>query len=405
MSPIATTNVGLPITEDAGAESTAARSKRSPALSVMAELILEYNKSQDSTLSLFRRISTLASKKDLDKSDVLDRGDTHGTQTDPRFGLETGFLLRTDIVIKEMQVVLRKAAALVEGRSSYFVIDPHNVLMTVLKGANSLGELQASWAALAERLDLAQRNFRKYQSEFKPTKVEDVLLSPVSTLPEVYSVFPRNKTPANDLDYVYSQVPHHRKLWPKGYSPETDMVYDYTPVPLTLSQAFPDRTTTVRQSTVYYSADGERQEIAVSDRSSYRAGPDFRVPISEVSRGKAKSKNPAPTVEEVEDESRRSRKSSPDREPARANYQPAHWNLASAQRGILSSEIPYKAQNQFFSSRSPEGTLSALPVPGRPLPNPIFGMATRKQYEELTESKKAFIIAGCYGARRRIVPS
>ncbi|KAF8209241.1 hypothetical protein K438DRAFT_1811994 [Mycena galopus ATCC 62051] len=58
-----------------------------------------------------------------------------------------------------MQTVLRKAAALIEGRSSSFIIDPHNMLMTVLKGANSLSEMQASWAALVERLDLAQRNF------------------------------------------------------------------------------------------------------------------------------------------------------------------------------------------------------------------------------------------------------
>jgi hypothetical protein len=89
-----------------------------------------------------------------------------------------------------MQTLLNKAAGLVRGRSSTYEIDPHGVLSALLKSSADLGGILAAWIALSERVHLAQRNFEKYQLEYRAEKEEDILRSPVSTNPEIYSVFP-----------------------------------------------------------------------------------------------------------------------------------------------------------------------------------------------------------------------
>ncbi|KAJ7848767.1 hypothetical protein B0H13DRAFT_1906566 [Mycena leptocephala] len=80
--------------------------ERGFALSPMADLVRAYNSHTDEEFSLFRRVNSLASKKALDISEVVDRGVSIFAQPIARFGLKTGFLLRTDHTIKEMQSLL-----------------------------------------------------------------------------------------------------------------------------------------------------------------------------------------------------------------------------------------------------------------------------------------------------------
>ncbi|KAF8146432.1 hypothetical protein K438DRAFT_1781049 [Mycena galopus ATCC 62051] len=283
--------------------------ERGFALSPMADLLRDYTSSSDSELSLFRRVTTLASKASFDVSEIFDRGTSvESSRQDPglaRFCLETGFLIRTERTMREMQETLSQAASLVEGRKSCFCIDPHRILVTVLRNANSLNKLQVSWSALTERLNLAHRNFEKYQREFQALPEDEPILSPVSTQPELYSVFPREATPASNVDYLYAEIPHHRKQRPKGYAPHTDMVHDHIEVPGYLQRAFPDCLPEIRPSTVYYSMEGERRENTLPANSSYRSADEFVTPsMSGASKGKnrATSRTPPPTVEEVEDE-------------------------------------------------------------------------------------------------------
>jgi hypothetical protein len=130
--------------------------ERGFAMSPMADLTRDYSRHGDSGTSLFMRVTAIVSKKALDIVDVLDRGVNMYDSTMGRFSLETGFLLRTDRTIKEMQNLLLRASSLMGGRSSCFVIDPHLVIMQVLRSANDLSELHAAWLALSERMDLAQ---------------------------------------------------------------------------------------------------------------------------------------------------------------------------------------------------------------------------------------------------------
>jgi hypothetical protein len=253
--------------------------KKGFTLSPMGELATEYSRQTDVELSLFIRSTSMVSKKSLDLLDVLDRGVPFVKQPIGRFGLDTGLFLRTERTINDMQDLLTRAASLVQGRNSTFVVDLHRILITVLKSANELDELHATWLALSERMDLAQRSFKKYQSEFSAEKEEDILLSPISTAPEVYSVFPKeNSTPAEDVCYLYDHVPNLQKLWPQGYQSSSDWLLHVMGTPSYLERAFPDRMPEERPSTVFYSADGQRQEASHSVRSSYGAGPQFQAP-------------------------------------------------------------------------------------------------------------------------------
>jgi hypothetical protein len=158
--------------------------------------------------------------------------------------------MRTERTIREM---LNKAAGLVRGRSSTYEIDPHRVLSALLKSSADLGGILAAWITLSERVHLAQRNFEKYQSEYRAEKEEDILRSPVSTNPEIYSVFPRERSGISDLNYMYDNIPHLRKHWPRGYNVHSDSIALATPVPGSLVEAFPDRLPESRPATVYYS--------------------------------------------------------------------------------------------------------------------------------------------------------
>ncbi|KAJ7806737.1 hypothetical protein B0H13DRAFT_2386913 [Mycena leptocephala] len=224
-------------------------------------------------------------------------------------------------------------------------------------------------------MDLAQRNFLKYQSEYRAETEDELLLSPVSTSPEVYSVFPHeNSTLALDLNYVYDNVPHMKKLWPKGYQTEVDFLPAVMKAPSYLETAFPERAPEACPAAKYYSLDGDPKEIAISTRSSHGAGGDFELP-PEDRKGKRKAKA---TRE----------RSSPGAEPpvgtavqALDDAQPSdptvgHWDLSSASQGILGSETPYKDPSSFFVPKSPRGFSRSTIVPGFDLPNPIFGMAT-----------------------------
>ncbi|KAJ7301418.1 hypothetical protein DFH08DRAFT_827541 [Mycena albidolilacea] len=159
----------------------------------------------------------------------MDRGISMQPQmpTSERFSLETGFRMRTECTIRELQAVLNKAAGLVKDRGSTYEIDPHGVLSALLKSSEDLGGVLAAWIALNERVHLAQREISKS-------------ISPSTERRERKTVFLRKPSVISDLDYLYDHVPHLRRHWPSGYNTHTDSIALSTPVPGYLQEAFPD---------------------------------------------------------------------------------------------------------------------------------------------------------------------
>ncbi|KAJ7734686.1 hypothetical protein B0H16DRAFT_1261205, partial [Mycena metata] len=207
------------------------------------------------------RTNLLASKKALDPEDVIDRGVAIlNARTGRRFTPESGFFLRTERTISEMQFLLDRAADLVDGCTSSFQIDPFKSLSKVLRNANDLNELHVAWLALSTRIGLAQRNLDKYESGYAASRDEDVLLSPLSTNPEVYKVFPCNRTDISDVNYLFNHVPHLQELRPTMYDPKVEWLPDKLPAPAYLARAFPHRPPEERPAVLTYTPHGERKE-------------------------------------------------------------------------------------------------------------------------------------------------
>ncbi|KAJ7368876.1 hypothetical protein DFH08DRAFT_796706 [Mycena albidolilacea] len=236
--------------------------ERGYALLPMAELERDYASHSESEASLFERATSIASKRTLDPTDILDRGDQK--------------------TVKDVNFLLSRASALVPGRSTFFIVDPQHSFLRVLKSAGDLNQLTVAWQALSVRMGLAQRSFVKYQEEFRATTKEDMPHSPVSTAPEVYAAFPVDRSPIADVNYLYQNVPHLRDVWPAGYTPGETRIESVVEVPTYLSQAFPDRVPEERPTTYYYAEDGTRMAVAASVRSSHGAGPNFVPPPPDV---------------------------------------------------------------------------------------------------------------------------
>ena len=111
---------------------------RDYALSTMTDLMREYRTQKEDELSLFSRVSALAAKWTLDIRDVIDRGISMIPTSTQQFGLDTGFALRMENTIQEMQSLLHRVTALVPGRSNCFLVDPYGTLMTILRNAGDL---------------------------------------------------------------------------------------------------------------------------------------------------------------------------------------------------------------------------------------------------------------------------
>ncbi|KAJ6465892.1 hypothetical protein C8R47DRAFT_1224212 [Mycena vitilis] len=329
------------------------------AMSKMADIRREYLREPVDEPSLMMRVTAIVGKRALDVHEVMDRGVSSAPDTPlGRFALETGFNLRTERTIVDMQSLLRRASALVEGRQSCFVIDPHRTMMTLLRGARELSELHVAWVGLSRRMELSQKYLDKYESEFRGPKEEDVLLSPVSTAPEIYAVFPRDKGPASDVNYMFDHVPHLQTLLPKDYDKETGWLPHHLTAPNYLEQAFPDRSPELKPSTVYFSAEGERREITISARSSRGSPGDFELPPAE---------DPP--------HSRRERVRSPIKDK-RSRDRHREKGAKQDTAATTVSSTPFKVSSAPFVPRSPSNRAYGLPSPGQHLPNPLVGMAS-----------------------------
>ncbi|KAJ7145936.1 hypothetical protein C8R44DRAFT_723799 [Mycena epipterygia] len=234
--------------------------ERGYVMSPMAEIKLKYLEEPEDESSIFFHVSIIVKKKDLAPREVWDRGISH-TNITLRFCVETGFIMRIERLIKECQVLLVKAARLVIGRGerNYFVIDPHGSLVGMLKGSDSLDEISIAWKALRQCFELSQHFLEK--------------CFPVSTVPEIYDELSLLTSHLDKLSYLYREVPHHTAKLPEDWQNNSQ---GYLPVWIefdsNLTHAFPDRVPEAQLSTVYYyTAEGERKERTIPERSSYRA--------------------------------------------------------------------------------------------------------------------------------------
>ncbi|KAJ7238444.1 hypothetical protein C8J57DRAFT_1528751 [Mycena rebaudengoi] len=360
------------------------------ALSLMAALRIEYHQEADSDNSLFVQSKMLIGKKNLEVSDVLDRGVNLLNVTVAPFCVEIGLGMRVDSTVKDMQLLLTKAASLVKGRNNCFLVDPHNLLMGCLRGAGLLEELSIAWSVLNVRMSLAQKNFEKYDVEYKAETTEELLLSPVSTNAEIYSRLLELRMNMEHLTYIHKELAHHGDLVPDDFH-DSQFPYlpNWLPASKALKEAFPSREAEVRPALIYYNPDtGERTERAPPARSSWGAGDDFQPPDpmeeSERSRKAHRMGGHWQDHRQYMGERLGSVREEPGAESDYSHTRVERDAFASASTvnsyAFLGTDTPYKSAREFFVPRSPIGAHHTHAVPGYPAPNPLFGLASASPY-------------------------
>ncbi|KAJ6459676.1 hypothetical protein C8R45DRAFT_1182626 [Mycena sanguinolenta] len=241
--------------------------------SSMANLVWEYHAQTETDLSLFARANSIARKRNLELKDIMDRGVEQRERRLSRFGLIVGYRLRVERTMRDMQSLLSRAAGLIDKRDKHFIVDPDRVLSDGLLSPTNVRELNSTWLALSERMDLAQWTFSKYKLEFKARKESDILKSPISTDVGIYESFPKDISQSVRLNHLYDHVPNMRKLWLLGYAGQDDSIANLMDIPEVLEQSFPDRPLESKPRMVFYTAEGERRKYLFPPGLAMEQGP------------------------------------------------------------------------------------------------------------------------------------
>ncbi|KAJ6525790.1 hypothetical protein DFH09DRAFT_1095504 [Mycena vulgaris] len=360
--------------------------ERSP----MAELKKQFDAETEEDRSLSDRVGLMVKKRDLDPRDLRDRGISY-SDTFPRFQLDTGVGMRLAMLVTDFQRVIQRAALLIPTRrpNQYFVIDPHAALMNVLLGADTMDEMTIAWHAMRRHFELGLEYLNKYDSEYKASTDRDVLVSPVSTAPELYdSLAGYDKAPSHHvarLTYLYENIPHLRETMPSEWQKEP---------------TFPDRDPERRPSTIYYSQEGERKELEVPETSSWKASEEYAAPSGpwESRRKKtAKRVSIAPGESGKEERERRNTEwerdttmryprvetatgSSISDRDERPGGSTTYFSAQPVQ--LYGSSTPFKTADQFLGTvpKSTEESASTHQVPNADLPDTLRGLAAPLSY-------------------------
>lgn len=175
------------------------------AMSPMSTLRIKFTKDTDDLSSPFLRASNIASKSALFPHQILDHGFSRSNNM-PRFSLTERYEAHISGTIADMQNILKSASDLIPERTTYFKVDPDDLLLSVLQGADDLGQLHVAWTALRKRMEISIKTFEKYDTQYQSLIVPP---SPASTAPELYDTMKNLPSKAEKLEYLYSSVPHH----------------------------------------------------------------------------------------------------------------------------------------------------------------------------------------------------
>ena len=161
-------------------------------------------------------ITLVISPEELTPDLIIDRGeDRHRTL--PHYRLATATMNNVCTTVTAQQIFLRQAAALISERKSHFIVDLGDRLLPILQGTSSLPQLFMAWKALITRMKLGVKAWEKYIMEYQ-LQADTTLLSPLSTLQELYDPLKDIEDTDRKLRYIYGNIPHHKQqLSKEGY--------------------------------------------------------------------------------------------------------------------------------------------------------------------------------------------
>lgn len=179
--------------------------ERGYSLSPMYGLILEYNKEQGNNLSTAAEVSWILQRPCLKPQDIERRDDSDPHTAIRMVDSELQPILR---VVTELQVFLDRMAQLIPERTTVFRIDPRETMTSALQGCVSCSQLEVAHKILLRRLLIAQQTIAKYEAQYRQD--DDIPLSPISTVPELYEDFENITAIDHRMRFMLDSVPHHQ---------------------------------------------------------------------------------------------------------------------------------------------------------------------------------------------------
>ena len=151
----------------------------------MASLLMEYmGEASNRELPTETTVTLLVTMIDLETENVEKIEDPNRSTS--KYRLSSSLLETLQQAVVELQVFIEKAASLLEERDTHFIIDPKDTLLQILKGTTSLPQLNVAWKTIQKRLELGHHSLLKYQKQYQLSPQEELLLSPISTVPGLH---------------------------------------------------------------------------------------------------------------------------------------------------------------------------------------------------------------------------
>ena len=182
-------------------------SKDSPMVKILEEYTGEHG---DGGISTETWVNLLVSMTDLNSEHVERLEDSNKSIT--KYRLSENLLSTLNKTAVELQVFVERAAGLIQEQTRYFTVDPKDTLSHFLRGTSSLPQLNVAWKAMQKCLELGHRTLQKYALQYQHSpQEEELLLSPISTLPDIHTGLQDLLTADQRLRYLYQNFPHHRE--------------------------------------------------------------------------------------------------------------------------------------------------------------------------------------------------
>ena len=248
--------------------------------SPMAKLLNEYLTEQlgDSSLSTEATIILLVTMQDLEAEHITIVEDRNRGTT--KYKLSDDLLEDLSRITVELQVYVEKAANFIDERSRHFTVDPKDTLLQILRGTTSLPQLNVAWKTMQKRLELGHKTLQKYALQYQGDPHDELLLSPISTLPELHQELQDLHTADQRLRLLYQKFPHHHEQLTSQAETALNQSKSWMnilPLPQALKSAFiPEKETTNRRQSVT-EAKGKQKETQVETRDDNDIGNSNRV--------------------------------------------------------------------------------------------------------------------------------
>ncbi|KAJ7100615.1 hypothetical protein B0H15DRAFT_816699 [Mycena belliarum] len=131
--------------------------------------------------TLADRVKSIAGTALLHSSHIVD---DDAQRLIGRFALGSRVFNSLETMVRDLQSELNGPLSSSPDRTSGFVVDPHGVLLQILRGSSSIDELSVAWTAIGQRMTRALNRLGDYQSKHTQQQKSGVHIPAPEALPQ-----------------------------------------------------------------------------------------------------------------------------------------------------------------------------------------------------------------------------